>query len=73
MIRPYRVKHGYWVGFMAVFMSGFMAVMYLIPGSSCTLVWQEQIIVVGWMVLGVFLGIRGKRLYKDSFASGMDI
>lgn len=73
MIRPYRVKHGYWVGFMAVFMSGLMAVMYLIPGSSCTLVWQEQIIVIGWTLLGVFLGIRGKRLYKDSFASGMDI
>lgn len=71
--RPYRVRHASWVGIMAVLMSGFMAAMYLIPGSACTLVWQEMVIVVGWTLLGIFLGIRGKRLYKDSFASGMDI
>ena len=53
-------------------MSGFMAAMYLIPGSACTLVWQEMVIVVGWTLLGIFLGIRGKRLYKDLFASGME-
>ena len=71
--RPYRVRHAYWVGIMAVLMSGFMSAMYLIPGSACTLVWQEMVIVVGWTLLGIFLGIRGKRLYKDSFASGMDL
>lgn len=71
--RPYRVGHAYWVGIMAVLMSGFMAAMYLIPGSACTLVWQEMVIVVGWTLLGIFLGIRGKIVYKDSFASGMDI
>jgi hypothetical protein len=57
---------------MAVLMSGFMAAMYLIPGSACTLVWQELVIVVGWTLFGIFLGIRGKRLYKDLFASGME-
>ena len=70
--RPYRVKHAYWVGIMAVLMSGFMAAMYLIPGSACTLVWQEMVIVVGWTLLGIFLGIRGKIVYKDSFASNME-
>lgn len=70
--RPYRVRHAYWVGIMAVLMSGFMAAMYLIPGSACTLVWQEMVIVVGWTLLGIFLGIRGKKLYKDLFASGME-
>ena len=53
-------------------MSGFMAAMYLIPGSACTFVWQEMVIVFGWTLLGIILGIRGRRLYKDSFASGMD-
>ena len=70
--RPYRVKHAYWVGIMAVLMSGFMAAMYIVPGSACTLVWQEMVIVVGWIFLGILLSIRGKRLYKDTFASGME-
>ena len=70
--RPYRVKHAYWVGIMAVLMSGFMAAMYIVPGSACTLVWQEMVIAVGWTFLGLLLGIRGKRLYKDGFASGME-
>ena len=70
--RPYRVRHAYWIGIMAVLMSSFMAAMYLIPGSACTLVWQEMVIVVGWTLLGIFLGIRGKKLYKDFFASGME-
>ena len=30
------------------------------------------LIVVGWTLLGIFLGIRGKKLYKDLFASGME-
>lgn len=72
LMRPYWVRHAYWVGIMAVLMSGFMAAMYLIPGSACTLVWQELVIVVGWTLFGIFLDIRGMRLYKDLFASGME-
>lgn len=73
LIRPYKVRHAFWVGLMAVLMSGLMAAMYLIPGTACTLVWQEMIIVAGWILLGIFLAIRGKKLYKDSFASGMNV
>lgn len=71
MARPYKVVHGHYVGFMAVLMSGIMAAMYLIPGTACTLVWQEWIIVGCWTLLGVFLGVRSKRVNGDLFASGM--
>lgn len=71
MLRPYKVTHGYYVGMMAILMSGIMAAMYLIPGTACTLVWQEWIIVGFWTLLGVFLGLRSKRVNGELFASGM--
>ena len=45
-------------------MSVFMAAMYLIPGSACTLVWQEMVIVVGWTLLGIFLVFEGRYCTK---------
>ena len=71
--RPYRVRHGKAIGVLATVMAGFMALMYLIPTTSCALTWQEWIIVGGWALIGVALGFRSKLLYKDNFASGMDI
>lgn len=71
MVRPYKVTHGHYVGMMAILMSGIMAAMYLIPGTACTLVWQEWIIVGCWTLLGVFLGIRSKRVNGEQFACGM--
>ena len=71
--RPFRVKHGMIIGILATIMAGFMALMYLIPTVSCALTWQEWIIVGGWALIGVVLGIRSKMLYKENFASGMDI
>ena len=72
MARPFRVKSGQLIGSLAVLMSGFMALMYLIPGTNCSLTWQEWIIVGGWAFLGVLMAIRAVRLYGDDFCSGMN-
>ena len=72
MARPFRVKSGQLIGFLAVLMSGFMALMYMIPGTNCSLTWQEWIIVGGWTLLGVLLAIRTVRRYGDDFCSGMN-
>lgn len=72
MDRPYKVKRGNLIGCLASFMAGFMALMYMIPGTNCSLAWQEWIIVGGWTMAGVLLAFRAKRLYKDEFCSGMD-
>lgn len=68
MKRPYKVKNYKAVGIIAVIMSGAMTLMYVIPGTNCTLVWQEWIIVGGWFVLGVVMAILSKRKYGDMFA-----
>ena len=73
MVRPYKVHYGGFVGIMAVCMSSLMTLLYLIPGSNCSLDWQEWLIIGGWLALGLFLGIRSKRLYKDDFATGMTL
>ena len=44
MPRPYRVPAYKFVGTMAVLMSGCMVLVYCIPGSGGTLVWQECLI-----------------------------
>lgn len=73
MPRPFRVKRGILIGSLAVLMSGIMAVMYLIPGTNCSLIWQEWIIVGGWALLGALLAVRAKLRYKQNFCSGMDL
>ena len=72
MARPFRVKSGQLIGSLAVLMSGFMALMYMIPGTNCSLTWQEWIIVSGWTFIGVLMAIRAVRLYGDDFCSGMN-
>lgn len=72
MPRPFRVSNGRTIGVLASCMAGFMALMYVIPGTGCALVWQEWIIVGGWAVLGLLLAIRSKRLYGDKFCSNME-
>ena len=73
MARPFRVKSGQLIGYLAVLMSGFMALMYMIPGTNCSLIWQEWIIVGGWAFIGVLMAVRAVRLYGDDFCSGMNI
>ena len=71
--RPFRLKHGITIGCMAVIMSGFMVLMYVLPGTNCTLTWEEWIIVGGWSALGLAFGVRSKLHYKGKFASGIEI
>ena len=61
MRRPYKVKHYKFVGIVAVIMSGTMSAMYIIPETNCTLVWQEWIIVGGWILLGIIMAYISKK------------
>lgn len=70
--RPYKVRNYKFVGLMAVIMSGIMAAMYIIPGTNCTLVWQEWVIVFGWTIFGVIMAYLSKRKYGKAFASGIE-
>lgn len=72
MPRPFRVNNGVLIGILATIMAVFMAIMYIIPGTNCSLIWQEWIIIGGWAFIGLFLAIRAKRIYKDNFCSGME-
>lgn len=73
MPRPYRVSHYKFVGVMAVIMSGFMVVMYIIPNSGATLVWQEWLMVGGWCIMGAFFAVYCKLKYKEKFGSHIDV
>lgn len=72
MPRPYRVRHGRTIGILAAIMAGFMGLMYIMPGTGTSLLWQEWIIVGGWSILGVLLAFRAKRVYGEDFCSNMD-
>lgn len=73
MKRPYKVKNYKLVGVLAVIMSGFMVVMYMIPNSGATLAWQEWCMVGGWSLLGVVFFIFCKLKYKEKFATHVDV
>jgi len=52
MDRPYRVRHGKLVGYLAFLLSLALASLYL-PWSPAALIWpHEWLIVIGWCVLG---------------------
>lgn len=73
MPRPYKVPAYKFVGTMAVLMSGFMVLMYCIPGSGGNLVWQEWIMVGGWSLLDVVFYAVCKRKYKESFGTLVEL
>ncbi len=73
MPRPYRVPAYKFVGAMAVLMSGFMVLVYCIPGSGGNLVWQEWIMVGGWSLLGIVFYVVCKRKYKESFGTLVEL
>lgn len=73
MARPYKVKHYKIVGTIAVLMSGLMVLMYIIPNTGSTLVWQEVIMAGGWCVLGLVFCIGCKLKYKEKFGSHIDV
>lgn len=70
--RPYKVKNYWAVGLIAVIMSGIMVAMYIIPGTNCTLVWQEWGIVGGWCLLGIIMAALSKMRYGDNFANHVE-
>lgn len=65
--RPFKLKHYRLCGIMAVIMSGSMVIMYIIPGTNCTLTIQEWSIVGGWILMGIFFYVFSKRKYKNKF------
>ena len=72
MERPFKIKHYKIVGGLAIVLSAAVVLMYLIPGTGVTLVWQEWIMVGGWLLLGVAFYIWSKYRYKDKFASNIE-
>ena len=73
MPRPYKVGAYKFVGAMAVIMSGFMIVMYMIPNSGAALVWQEWAMAGGWCVLGAIFFVVCKLKYKEDFGSLVEV
>lgn len=69
MERPYKIKNYKITGLIACIMSGLMALMYIIPGTSYTLVWQEWVVVGGWAVIGMIFAICSRHRYRELFAS----
>ena len=67
MERPYKVKNYKITGMLAIGLSGFMSIMYLIPGTECTLTLHEMIIAGGWALIGVAFAIGSKSKYKEKF------
>ena len=73
MPRPYKVPAYKFVGTMAVLMSGFMVLMYCIPGSGGTLIMQEWMMVGAWSLLGIVFFAVCKLKYKEKFGSLIEI
>lgn len=75
MNRPYCVKHGTLVGVLAVIMSGFFTVLYIIPlpFASTALVWQEWIVAGLWIVLGVVFFVYCKKKFGAEFGRHIDV
>ncbi len=67
--RPYRVVHYKLIGTIAVAMSSLMIIMFVVPGSGCTLSSQEWIIVGGWTALGIIFYIVSKKRYGKKFGT----
>lgn len=73
MSRPYKVPAAKFVGTMAVLMSGFMVVMYCIPGSGGNLILQEWLMVGGWSLLGAIFYVICKKKYGEKFGTLVEI
>lgn len=73
MKRPYKVPAYKFVGTMAVIMSGCMVLMYCIPGSGGSLIWQEWVMVAAWALLGTVFYMICKRKYKEDFGNIVEL
>ncbi len=72
MERPYKVRNARLVGALAICMSGFMILMYLIPGTGSTLGYHEWIILIGWWILGIVFALYSKAKYGPLFGRSDD-
>lgn len=63
--RPFKVKNYRLKGFIAVILSAFMCLVYLIPNTGCTLKIQEFIIALGWIIMGIIFALISKLKIKD--------
>lgn len=66
--RPYRINHGAYIGIMAVLMSGFMSLLYVIPGTQCSFIWQEWGIIVSWIIIGSIMKINSRNKVSSHIA-----
>jgi alcohol dehydrogenase class IV/amino acid transporter len=71
--RPYKVPHYKLVGVLAVILSAFMVIMYMLPGSAAALVWQEWVMVGGWTVLGFVFAFACKLKYRERFGTLVEV
>lgn len=67
MERPYKIKKYKFIGTLAVLMSGFMALVYIIPGTGVTLNFYEWLIAGIWIMLGIIFALISKKKYGDKF------
>ena len=67
MVRPFKIKKYKTVGLLATIMAAAMVLLYIIPGSGCTLSNEEWMIAGVWMALGVTMAVVAKAKYKDKF------
>ena len=65
--RPYKVKHHRFVGIIAALLAGFMAVLYLVPGSGCSFTPEEFIIAIVWILMGALFAIVSRIKYGEKF------
>ena len=70
--RPYEVKHYKIVGGFAVFLSGLMAGLYIVPGTNCTLSFPEVVILIIWSSLGLGFYLYCKKRYATKIFSDID-
>lgn len=69
MHRPFKIRLHWPVGIVAALMSSVMVVMFILPGTGCTLTSQEWVIVGGWTVLGILFYASSRIVYKERFGT----
>jgi APA family basic amino acid/polyamine antiporter len=65
--RPYKIKHYRFTGFMAIVLTGTMAVMYILPDTGSTMTIEEAMIVIGWILLGTGFYIARKKRHSEAY------
>ncbi|SBV91572.1 Amino acid permease-associated region [uncultured delta proteobacterium] len=64
LVRPYKVKNGVLIGWLAIGVAAFFLYLYL-PIGPGALVWQEWWMVFGWVILGVVFFFMAQAKYGN--------